>query len=441
MTDVSRQRCLCALAALGLLVGADAAPRPTATLPPDPADWLLQDPTNASPVVLKQLDANTIELTNGLLSRVFAVSPFFATWDLADAHGSVLRGLSPEATLTLDGVTYDVGGAVAMKDDGRTVCPLPSGVGPPDNCPTAFFNRTVVYATNAAAFQYAGHWTSAPQAPFEWAPKRHAPATPWPPVGLVLNVNFTAPTTAASPLHKNIVATLHFEMLQGIPAMAKSMTVSFGGGGGATAGGDAPKVASRRQQQQQQQQQQQHKQLKDAPVAAADAARGVGVPPDQQGPICLQPCDVALPPSNWESKWILNGTTTAPQMIHLYGEDNLCLTVAPGESYHSFNDQLDAQPCNVSDSCQLWSFDAAAQTLQTAATAADLNRTLVKRDCLAAGYPKTICTVGALLVLRRRIIGTPCILVGGRARITPRHCRWRLLAVSLFVTVAAVGWR
>jgi hypothetical protein len=379
MADISRQRCLCVWSALGLLLagGSHATPRPTATLPPDPADWLLQDPSTASPVVLKQLDASTIELTNGLLSRVFAVSPFFATWDLADAHGSVLRGLSPEGTLTLDGVTYDVGGAVAMKDDGRTVCPLPSGVGPPDNCPTAFFNRTVVYATNAAAFQYAGHWTSAPEAPFEWAPARHAPATPWPPLGLVLNVNFTAPATAALPLHRNVVATLHFQMLQGIPAMTKSMTVSFGGGSGAIATGEAPKASSSWGQ-------------------ATAAPRGVGVPPDQQGPICLQPCDVTLPPSSWESRWMLNGTTTAPQRISLYGAENLCLTVAPGTAYHSFNDQLDAQPCNASDTCQLWSFNAAAQTIQTAATAADLNRTLVKHDCLASGYPQTTCQVGGL---------------------------------------------
>ena len=333
----------------------DGATRPTASLPPNPPDWLLQSVEDATAVAVNQLDSDTIELTNGLISRVFATSPFFATWDYANAHGSVLRSLSPAATVTLDDTTYNVGGAVAMKADGKTVCPLPVGIGPPDNCPTAYFNRSVEFATNASAFQYAGHWTSAPSAPFEWSPTRHAPAVPWPPLGLVLNVNFTAPATVVSPLHKDVVVTLHFEMYQGIPAMAKSITITLND---AALTQDYYYTANDFQG--------------SSGRSSTGSGVGGGVPPDQQGPICLHKCDSVLPPSNWESRWILNATSTAAQRLQLNGEQDLCLTVVNGTAYHDYNDQLDALPCNESNRLQLWKFDPSSGILQSAADAGDL---------------------------------------------------------------------
>ena len=72
-----------------------------------------------------QLDAKTIALTNGLLARVFAIDPFFATWDIATSRGSAIRAVSEEATVTLDGRTYLVGGAIPLLDDTSGACPLP----------------------------------------------------------------------------------------------------------------------------------------------------------------------------------------------------------------------------------------------------------------------------------------------------------------------------
>ena len=179
-------------------------------------DWLLQPDPRLSPaaVELRQLDNQTIALTNGLVARVFAISPFFTTWDIATSEGSAIRGVSDEATITLDGRTYTVGRAHPLLDDGSgKTCPLPHGIGPPNNCPTAYFNRSNPYDANSSSFQYVGHWTTMPTAPFPWKPARHAPDMPWPPLGMHLSVNMTAPADCA-PAHKDIVVTLHYEMYQ-----------------------------------------------------------------------------------------------------------------------------------------------------------------------------------------------------------------------------------
>ena len=66
-------------------------------------DWLVEPiPT---PTVLRQLDGRTVSLTNGLLARVFTLAPDWSTWDVTTTRGSALRGVSPETTVTLDGIS------------------------------------------------------------------------------------------------------------------------------------------------------------------------------------------------------------------------------------------------------------------------------------------------------------------------------------------------
>ena len=88
-------------------------------------DWLLVPPSALPPVTLSSSQCSdgssghcedgttTIVLSNSLISRTFAISPFFATTDFVnvqDPHsGSLLRGVSPVGRITLDGVEYDIG--------------------------------------------------------------------------------------------------------------------------------------------------------------------------------------------------------------------------------------------------------------------------------------------------------------------------------------------
>ena len=59
-------------------------------------------------------------LGNTLFSRVFASTTdgAWATWDLQTSHGSALRAMSPEAIVTLDNISYNIGGLVPVNSDG-----------------------------------------------------------------------------------------------------------------------------------------------------------------------------------------------------------------------------------------------------------------------------------------------------------------------------------
>ena len=94
-------------------------------------DWLLVPPASFPPVNLvsqcsdgssgdtcQGATTTSIVLSNSLISRTFTVSPFFATTDfvnIQDPHsGSLLRGVSPAGTITLDGVEYDIGNNIVL---------------------------------------------------------------------------------------------------------------------------------------------------------------------------------------------------------------------------------------------------------------------------------------------------------------------------------------
>ena len=334
------------LLVLSFTATASAYVRPTVAISADGPDWLLEgDPRKSQAIVsLKTLDNQTITLTNGLLARTFAIAPFFATWDIATSSGSALRAISEEATVTLDGKLYAVGGAIPLLQNG-SACPLPRGVGPVNNCPTAYFNRSTPYGPRASAFTYAAHWTSAPTEPFPWKPARHAPNMPWPPLGLRLNVNMTAPIDAL-PAHKDVVVTLHYEMYQGIPAMSKWMTVTHTGSTQSS-----------------------------PPSSTTSTPSKVALPPDQQGSICIEKCDATSPPSNWESRWLLDPDVVGPIKMS-GGQSNRCLTLVQGTAYHSFNDEMDVQACNASDPLQKWLFDTKSGFLLTRAAAKDIIATM-----------------------------------------------------------------
>jgi len=68
--------------------------------------------------------ASSLELSNGLLSRRFALKPAFGTVDLLNlnTNESALRSILPEGSLTINGTAYVLGGL--------TVKAVPSSTGP-----------------------------------------------------------------------------------------------------------------------------------------------------------------------------------------------------------------------------------------------------------------------------------------------------------------------
>ena len=188
-------------------------------------DWLLSAPARASArsTCWPEYGANIcgLELSNTLTSRRFVLSqtanapPLFGTLDwlvntTASGAESMLRALEPEASITLDGVAYDVGGLTS-----------PSAF-------RAYCNRSdSAFASTAAnrTFAYVAHRVSTPAAPFPWAPgTRHSSHTPWPPAGVSLAVDFALPPTSPPPLAA-LTLTLTYDLFDGVPLIAKRLTL------------------------------------------------------------------------------------------------------------------------------------------------------------------------------------------------------------------------
>ncbi|KAL5509192.1 hypothetical protein EMCRGX_G004513 [Ephydatia muelleri] len=176
-----------------------------------PADWLLD--TITTEVTLTNEGEGGIVLSNGLISRSFLLSPDFGTVDFYSfgTDASILRAISPEAVVTLDGEEYNVGGLLSSVQ--------------PD-----YFNRTdISYQVDPTAFHYVSHTTSQPVAPFHWEPGlRHSPSySQWPPQGLTLQVQFGPPAIVKRPEHANVIIVISYEMYVGIPLMSKWVSILY----------------------------------------------------------------------------------------------------------------------------------------------------------------------------------------------------------------------
>ena len=71
----------------------------------------------------------------------------------------------------------------------------------------------------------AGYSVDTPKARFHWEPKRHSSNTVFPPKGLTLTLNFKPPESAISK-YNGLTISVHYEMYQGIPVLAKWVTVN-----------------------------------------------------------------------------------------------------------------------------------------------------------------------------------------------------------------------
>lgn len=204
----------------------------------DPVDWLLD--TTPAPATLTPAGPCRLALSNGLLTRVFALpgpgctvsAPNWATLDLLHAVNpdeppvSVLAALDAEAFVELDGVTSAIGGfadpcpeyvrGTAQTDAARE-----------GTC--AYLNRSQPSYTaplpSASAWVYAGHQTGPIVPAVKYTPRRHAAAVSWPPAGLHLSVDFRPPHDASTAL-RGITVTVHYELLQGVPFLSKWVEVT-----------------------------------------------------------------------------------------------------------------------------------------------------------------------------------------------------------------------
>ncbi|MCD6337947.1 MAG: alpha-galactosidase [Verrucomicrobia bacterium] len=172
-----------------------------------PPDWLItRFPQRAG--VFRGERPGEVCLDNGLIRRTFRLRPECATVGLDNlaAHASLLRAVKPEASLTIDGKKFPVGGLTGQPDHAFL---LPEWI--PQLKPIRGAFRLIAFAPAAV------------EKPFEWKRVRHAQDLPWPPKGAAADFVYAGQGPA-----EGVKVVVHYELYDGIPLLGKWLTVSNG---------------------------------------------------------------------------------------------------------------------------------------------------------------------------------------------------------------------
>jgi hypothetical protein len=210
-------------------------------------DWLLIGtagyPANVKEEICWDDGLCGLELSNVLLTRRWTLSkPAFGTVDLLMTNTkfnkrrkplqeSMLRTIEPEASFVLSSplmgnVEYRVGD-LFYNETFNAYLNRTDFANKLGKTPTEYDNTT---------FRYVSHDVSNPVAPFSWTPgTRHSlDYVSWPPRGVALQIHFrTQPSTGDSRLNddafgaQSLQVTMHYELYDGIPVMAKWMTIQW----------------------------------------------------------------------------------------------------------------------------------------------------------------------------------------------------------------------
>ncbi len=164
-------------------------------------DWLI-DGAAFQAGIFQSEQENELLLSNGLIRRTFRIAPNAATVGLDNlVNGeNLLRGVKPEAEITINGQLHAVGGLVGQSN-------------------YAFLRPSDIdqLTSDPAALQFVQYEVSEPEAPFDWKQVRHHAADlAWPPQGIHLRLDFAGAGTKVS---------VHYELYDGIPVMAKWLNV------------------------------------------------------------------------------------------------------------------------------------------------------------------------------------------------------------------------
>lgn len=192
----------------------DALPIWTPSLDqPYQGDWLIQSADNksgsgregfAKAAVYRTADSKQIILFNGLVRRSFSLLPDAVCFDLRNMSNGqqLLRSIKPEASITLDGTEYAVGGAAGVSEGAYFL---------PEWLPSLHAN---------AAFQYQSLEVGLLK-----------PYLLWKPVGWASHkksatgVSLTMHYASARPALKGITVDVHYELYDGAPLIVKWVSI------------------------------------------------------------------------------------------------------------------------------------------------------------------------------------------------------------------------
>lgn len=160
-------------------------------------------------------DGRELILDNGLIRRTWRMEPNGACvgYDNLMNGQAMLRSVRPEARITIDGSSFDVGGLV----------------GQPNH---AYIKAQWLDQMQAdpQAMQLVGFELGKPAPRFAWIRRRHAaPNAKWPPEGVYLRMDYSlSQANEGNSTAREIRVSVHYELYSGVPVMSKWLTVHNG---------------------------------------------------------------------------------------------------------------------------------------------------------------------------------------------------------------------
>lgn len=172
-------------------------------------DWLLGD-VKIKTSVTRTIGGNHLVLSNGLVKRIFAIGPNCATIALDNlmTGQSELRAVRPEATITINGKIYAVGGLTGQAAQ---------------NYLTEKFVSEMTSDPNA--FQLVDFKQGPTVARFPWKRNERWSSRnlPWPAPGQRLTFTYSAPSNVMA--LKGVIVEVVYELYDGMPVMSKWINI------------------------------------------------------------------------------------------------------------------------------------------------------------------------------------------------------------------------
>ena len=169
-----------------------------------PGDWLVR-PVAQKAEIFRSADGKDLILYNGLLKRSFRISPGVACTDFKNLSNGqqLLRALSPEARLTVNGVVYSVGGLRGQTEKAYLLPEWLDG-----------------FTALSGDFRLTGIGVEALKPFLNWRPKTWV-MNPRQPEGKTLVFSYEAVAPAIAGLKVQVV----YELYDGLPLVVKWMSV------------------------------------------------------------------------------------------------------------------------------------------------------------------------------------------------------------------------
>ncbi len=169
------------------------------------SDWLVI-PVTQKAGVYQANGGKDLILSNGLLTRRFRINPNLATVDYHNlsTNEQFIRAVGPEAKVTLNGITYAVGGLYGQKE-------------------RAYLREEWLdgFTANPADFQYTSYRVSPIQPYINWQ-SRTWTLNRKQPTGQELTLHFVSKQTDL----QGIDVAIHYALYDGLPMLSKWVTIS-----------------------------------------------------------------------------------------------------------------------------------------------------------------------------------------------------------------------